>query len=313
MTARRPSAVQRADRRSGVALRAHREPNPGGVFLATLGNKVRELRQQYSLSRKMLAESAGVSERYLAQLESGTGNASIILLRRLATALNVRVTYLLDSDISAERALVNRFVDSVPEQRLPEVMNRLLGEFGADESVRRKRIALIGLRGAGKSTLGTALARAMRRPFIELDHEIERAAGMPLAEVFMLYGQLGYRNFERRCLDRLIGRQSAMVVSIGGGVVSDNDTYQLLLRNCFTVWIKASPAEHMSRVVAQGDLRPMRGHSQAMDDLKAILAAREPQYALADVVIDTSGQTVTKSVAALRLAVMGSQDWSSRS
>jgi XRE family aerobic/anaerobic benzoate catabolism transcriptional regulator len=208
--------------------------------------------------------------------------------------------------MSAERAQVSRFIEGLPEKRLPDVMRRLLCEFGADESVRRTRIALIGLRGAGKSTLGGALAKSMRRPFIELDGEIEREAGMPLSEVFMLYGQSGYRNLERHCLDRLIGRQTALVVSVGGGVVSDTQTYQLLLGNCFTAWIKASPEEHMSRVVAQGDLRPMRGHAQAMDDLKSILAAREPLYARADVAIDTSGQTVAKSLAALRLAIVGS-------
>jgi XRE family transcriptional regulator, aerobic/anaerobic benzoate catabolism transcriptional regulator len=306
MAARRSSAGSRVVRKSTVIAQSSREPRAGGAFLVTLGNTVRELRQQRGLSRKSLAEVADVSERYLAQLESGTGNASIILLRRVADALNVRVTYLLDSDVSAERAQVSRFIDGLPENRMPDVMRRLVSDFGGDESVRRRRVALIGLRGAGKSTLGGALAREMRRPFIELDREIEREAGMPLSEVFMLYGQPGYRNLERHCLERLIGRQTALIVSVGGGVVSDMETYQVLLGNCFTVWIKASPAEHMSRVVAQGDTRPMRGHAQAMDDLKAILASREPQYARADVVIDTSGQAVAKSLAALRLAIHGS-------
>jgi XRE family transcriptional regulator, aerobic/anaerobic benzoate catabolism transcriptional regulator len=308
LNGRRSPAIARADRRSALSARASRESLSGSSFLVALGLKVRGLRREHALSRKMLAELAEVSERYLAQLESGTGNASIVLLRRVAAALNVRVTYLLDSESSAQRAQVSRFIDSLPEERLADVMRRLQSEFGADESVRRKRIALIGLRGAGKSTLGNALAKALRRQFIELDHEIEREAGMPLAEVFMLYGQPGYRNLERRCLDRLIARQTDMVVSVGGGVVSDTETYQLLLGNCFAVWLKASPAEHMSRVVAQGDMRPMRGHAQAMDDLKAILAAREPQYARADSTVDTSGQTVARSLAALRLAVSGGKD-----
>ena len=262
------------------------------------------MREQRGLARKVLAEIADVSERYLAQLESGDGNASVNLLRRVATALNVRMTHLLGCEASIERSQVNVFVDSLPERRLEEVLRRLKSEFGTDESVRRKRIALIGLRGAGKSTLGSALAKAMRRGFLELDREVEREAGMALSEIFMLYGQSGYRNLERQCLERIINSQNDVVVSVGGGVVSDADTYQLLLGSCYTVWVKASPAEHMSRVIAQGDLRPMRGHTQAMEDLKSILAAREPEYARADTVVDTAGQGVARSLAALRLAVV---------
>jgi XRE family aerobic/anaerobic benzoate catabolism transcriptional regulator len=270
------------------------------AFLAALGQTVREVREQRGLARKVLAETADVSERYLAQLEAGGGNASVVLLRRVATALNVNLVRLLGSELSAERSRLNGFIDSVPERRLEEVMRRLLAEFGSDESVRRKRIALIGLRGAGKSTLGTALAKAMRRPFSELDREIEREAGMALSEIFMLYGPSGYRKLERQCLERIIASQGDVIISVGGGVVSEADTYELLLSNCFTVWIKASPSEHMSRVIAQGDLRPMRGHAQAMDDLKAILADRETEYARADAIVDTSRQSVMKSLAALR-------------
>ena len=277
--------------------------NSDPAFLAGLGKRVREAREQRGMVRKVLAEAAEVSERYLAQLESGTGNASVVLLRRVAAALNVPTTHLLGSDISAQRSQVSRFLDSVPERRLSEVLRRLVDEFGTDESVRRKRIALIGLRGAGKSTLGSGLAKAMRRPFVELDKEIECEAGMELSEIFMLYGQSGYRDLERRCLDRIIASQRDVVMSVGGGVVSEPDSSQLLFANCFTVWIKASPAEHMSRVVAQGDLRPMRGHAQAMEDLKAILAARGPLYGRADAVVDTSGQSVMKSLNALRLVV----------
>jgi XRE family aerobic/anaerobic benzoate catabolism transcriptional regulator len=191
----------------------------------------------------------------------------------------------------------------VPDRRLEEVLRRLVGEFGTDEGVRRKRIALVGLRGAGKSTLGSALARAIRRPFIELDRHIERDAGMELSEIFLLYGPSGYRDLERRCLDRVIASQNEAVISVGGGVVSDAESYQLLLTNCFTVWIKASPSEHMARVIAQGDLRPMQGHAQAMEDLKGILAIREPLYARADATVDTAGVSVTRSLTALRSVV----------
>jgi XRE family transcriptional regulator, aerobic/anaerobic benzoate catabolism transcriptional regulator len=271
MTARNTSTAGRLDRRPATDPSASREPQSDEAFLGALGNRVRALRDERRLSRKMLAEAADVSERYLAQLESGNGNASVILLRRVATALNVRMTYMLGADMSVERAQLLRFIDSLPEKRLQEVTHRLVSDFGADESVRRKRIALIGLRGAGKSTLGSALAKGLRRPFIEVDGEIERAAGMPLSEVFMLYGQPGYRNLERQCLEHIIASQNEVVMSVGGGVVSEADTYQLLLGNCFTIWIKASPAEHMSRVIAQGDMRPMRrGRTAAMEGLMCL-------------------------------------------
>jgi XRE family transcriptional regulator, aerobic/anaerobic benzoate catabolism transcriptional regulator len=274
-----------------------------GEFLTGLGLRVRTAREERGLSRRVLAEAADVSERYLAQLESGEGNASVILLRRVAKALGMRLTDLLDADQSAALQRINRLVDGLPARRHEEVLQKLISEFGTEEGLRRKRIALIGLRGAGKTTLGTALAKELRRPFIELDAEIARDAGMPLSEIFLLYGASGYRGIERRCLLRLVNSQSDIVISVGGGVVSDPETYQVLLANCYTVWIKASPSEHMSRVIAQGDMRPMKGHAQAMDDLKAILAARDPLYARADKAVDTSGESVEKSLAALRRAV----------
>jgi XRE family aerobic/anaerobic benzoate catabolism transcriptional regulator len=300
---KRSSESLRAELRLTTDVGLPRQPLSDAAYLRALGRRVREAREQRGMARKVLAEVSGVSERYLAQLESGSGNASVTLLRRVAAALNVRITHLLGCDTSAQRTLVSSFVDSIPERRLDEVLRRLVGEFGTDESVRRKRIALIGLRGGGKSTLGSALARVIRRPFIELDRHIEREAGMALSEIFLLYGQSGYRDLERRCLDRIITGQSEVVISVGGGVVSEPESYQLLLTNCFTVWIKASPAEHMSRVIAQGDLRPMQGHAQAMEDLKTILIAREPLYARADAAVDTSGVSVTKSLAALRLII----------
>jgi XRE family transcriptional regulator, aerobic/anaerobic benzoate catabolism transcriptional regulator len=294
----------REARKATTPAKPDREQLSDEEFLGMLGKVVRQTREQRGMARKMLAEAADVSERYLAQLESGDGNVSVILLRRVAAALNLRITHLLGYEVSPRRAQLNSLVDSLPEQRLEEVMNRLMDDFGTDESVRRKRIALIGLRGAGKSTLGSALAKTMRRPFVELDREIEQEAGMPLSEIFMLYGQSGYRSFERQCIERVIDSQTDVVMSVGGGIVSDTETYQFLLSNCFTVWIKASPSEHMSRVVAQGDLRPMRGHARAMEHLQEILAAREPQYSRADATIDTSRQTVNKSLALLQAATM---------
>lgn len=270
-------------------------------FLCSLGRRVREAREQRGLARKALARDANVSERYLAQLETGEGNASVVLLRRLAVALGVRIVDLLDpgTDV-AEQRMLRRFLDSLPAERLREVLQRLTTEFGQDAAVRRKRITLIGLRGAGKSTLGQELAKSLRRPFIELDQEIEREAGISLSEVFLLYGQAGYRRIERRCLERIIHSQDEIVLSVGGGIVSEPETYNLLLLNCYTVWVKARPEEHMARVVAQGDTRPMAGHAEAMDDLRNILSAREPLYSKADTTLDTSGRSVGDSLAELQ-------------
>jgi XRE family aerobic/anaerobic benzoate catabolism transcriptional regulator len=274
------------------------------TFLASLGRRVRDARQQRGMARKVLSQTADVSERYLAQLEGGTGNASIILLRRIAAALGLQLTDLVDTDESPdEQRLIRRFLDSLPPARLEEVLRRLTAEFGQEEPVRRKRITLVGLRGAGKTTLGATLAKALRRRFVELDTEIEREAGISLSEVFLLYGQAGYRRIERRCLERVINSQEDIVLTVGGGIVSEPDTYNLLLLNCYTVWIKAAPEEHMARVVAQGDLRPMAGHAEAMEDLRNILSARESLYGKADAVVDTSGSPIETSFAALQQAI----------
>jgi XRE family aerobic/anaerobic benzoate catabolism transcriptional regulator len=256
------------------------------------------------MSRKALSQEADVSERYLAQLEAGTGNASIVLLRRVALALHMQLSDLLESaEPAAEHKLIRRFLDSLPPQRLSEVLQRLTRDFGQEEAVRRKRITLVGLRGAGKTTLGIALAKNLRRRFVELDKEIEREAGISLSEVFLLYGQAGYRRIERRCLERIINSQEDIVLAVGGGIVSEPETYTLLLQNCYAVWVKAAPEEHMARVVAQGDMRPMAGHAEAMEDLRNILIARDALYGKADAVVDTSGCAVEESLAALQRAV----------
>lgn len=283
------------------------EGTPGDAeFLRTLGKRVRALRERRGMARKLLARDADISERYLAQLETGEGNISIVLLRRIALALGVPLTDLLsDSSRSLEHRLIRRFLERLPEHRLEEVIFRLQRDSGTQEAVRKQRIALIGLRGAGKSTLGSALAQEMHLPFVELNREIERDAGLSLSEVFMLYGQAGYRRIERRCLERVIQSYERAVISVGGGIVSEPETYELLLSNCFTVWLKAAPEEHMARVAAQGDFRPMQGHHQeeAMKDLRRILDARAPLYRKADAVVDTAGQTPEASLVNLRQAV----------
>jgi XRE family aerobic/anaerobic benzoate catabolism transcriptional regulator len=275
------------------------------AFLAGVGRRVREARERRGMARKVLSQQANVSERYLAQLEGGEANASVLLLRSVATALGVPMTNLLDPrETTVEQRLIRRFLERLPEHRLEDVVFRLMRDFGQEQSARKQRIALIGLRGAGKTTLGALLARELGVSFVELDREIERDAGISLSEIFLLYGQSGYRRIERRCLERVIAAHERMVMTVGGGIVSEPETFNLLLQNCYTVWVRATPDEHMARVVAQGDLRPMQGHAEAMEDLKRILDAREPLYRKADVTLDTSGEAPTASMARLRQAIV---------
>lgn len=274
-------------------------------FLAFLGKRVRALRARRGMTRKMMAREANVSERHLAQLEAGEGNVSIVLLRRIARALNVSLAEMFspEAETRRETVLIQRFLERLPANRMEDAMRRLAREFGTEERARRKRIALVGLRGAGKSTLGSKLASEMKIPFIELDAEIEKDAGMPLGEIFSLYGQAGFRAMEQRILERVLQKFDRGVISVGGGVVSEKDTYEFLLAHCYTVWIKAQPEEYMARVIAQGDFRVMGGSKQAMDDLRGILEAREPLYRKADFCLDTTGDSVDESFAKLKAAL----------
>ncbi len=278
---------------------------PEGDFLQLLGKRVRALRKRRAVTRKVLATDADVSERHLAQLESGEGNVSIVLLRRIAAALGVSLPELLASEVDepAEKRLIQQFLERLPAHRLEDVVGRLTRDFGHEQTARRSRIALIGLRGAGKSTLGARLGSALHVPFVELDGEIEKDTGMPLAEIFSLYGQSGYRAIERRTLERVTREHDHAVFSIGGGVVSEKETYDYLLSHCYTIWIKALPEEHMTRVIAQGDLRAMAGSNRAMEDLRQILETREPLYRKADLVLDTSGTPVEESFGQLKAAI----------
>lgn len=270
-------------------------------FLQKVGRRARELREERGITRRSLAVEADVSERYLGQLETGVGNISIMLLRRLAVALKVDLAELLETEtIQVEQRSLRRWLQQIPRHRIADVLARLEREVGAEREARRGRIALIGLRGAGKSTLGERLAHEMNVPFVEMDREIEKESGLPLSELFSLYGTAGYRRFEGRCLERIVKDYPRAVVSVGGGVVAQTSTYETLLANCFTIWIKANPAEHMQRVISQGDMRPMADSREAMEDLKRILATREPQYRKADRILDTSGLSVDVSFARLR-------------
>jgi XRE family aerobic/anaerobic benzoate catabolism transcriptional regulator len=275
-------------------------------FLLSLGKRIRELRERRGLSRKLLARESKVSERYLGHLETGEGNISVLLLRRVASALSVTLGEVLipEEQDSVERRLIRRFLERLPARRMEEVIFRLMRDFGHEEAARRKRVALIGLRGAGKSTLGPMLAKELKVPLVELNREVARETGLPVSEVIALYGQAGYRRIERRVLERVISENDRAVIVAGGGIVAEEDAFNLLLANCFTVWLKAQPEEHMARVLAQGDLRPMAGNEEAMDDLKRILAAREPLYRKADAVVDTSGDAPEASLLKLRDAVV---------
>jgi len=291
-----------ASTNSKVASLHRVTPTPDGDFLLFLGKRVRQLRSLRGMTRKIVARESDVSERHLAQLEAGEGNVSIVLLRRIATALNVSLVELFAPEVEepAEKQMIQRFLERLPNHRLEDVVFRLMRDFSPGEKLRRKRIALIGLRGAGKSTLGSKLALEMQVPFIELDGEIEKDTGMPLGEIFSLYGQSGYRAIERRTLERVLNENERAVLSVGGGVVSEKETFDYLLSHCYTVWIKAQPEEYMRRVMAQGDFRAMAGNDDAMEDLRRILEAREPLYRQADMVLDTSGISAEESYSRLK-------------
>lgn len=283
---------------------------PESDFLLSLGKRVRQLRNRRGMTRKMMAQEADVSERHLAQLEVGEGNVSIVLLRRITAALHVSLAELFAPEIeeSVEKRLLLRFLERLPANRREDAVLRLMRDFGGEEKARRNRVALIGLRGAGKSTLGARLSKETKIPFVELDAEIEKEAGMPLAEIFSFYGQSGYREIEKRTLKRVLNEFPQVILSVGGGVVSEKETYDFLMSNCYTIWIKAQPEEHMARVIAQGDFRAMAGNDQAMEDLRRILDSREPLYRQADMCIDTSGSSVDESFAKLKAAWQANQE-----
>ncbi len=272
-------------------------------FLTVLGERVRLMRSRRGVTRKVLAREAGISERHLANLETGTGNASVLLLRQLAQALNCSMAELVGQDgiASPELIRIRQMLRGRDEATLQRVRLALADLLGADHPhpSRTGRIALIGLRGAGKSSLGRMLAEALGVPFVELNRIVERIAGCDVLEIHSLYGSQAYRRYEQRALDEAISTFPKAVVATAGGLVSEPATYELLRSRCFTVWLRASPEEHMQRVVAQGDMRPMAGNAEAMADLKRILAGREALYGRADVTVNTSGKSQDDAFAEL--------------
>jgi XRE family aerobic/anaerobic benzoate catabolism transcriptional regulator len=271
-------------------------------YLGLLGERVRMLRHQRGMTRKALAQHAKVSERYLAQLEAGLGNISIVLLRRVARALGLRVAQLVHdgADPPLDLVLLTQFLERLPADMLVEARKLVAEHFSSpSEDVRSKRIALIGLRGGGKSTLGALLAQHLGIPFIELDREIERRSGATLSEIFDMFGQETFRRAERDALDDVLRQHPAFVIATSGSIVTEPGTLELLLSSCFTVWVRAEPQEHMKRVMAQGDMRPMAHSARAMEDLISILKSREPLYARAEAALSTSGKTPEQNLAEL--------------
>jgi len=272
------------------------------AYLHRLGERVRTLRNQRGMTRKALAAHARVSERYLAQLEAGLGNCSIVLLRRIARAIGLPVTQLVHegSEPALDLVLLSQFLERLSPPALADARDLLLKHFSEpSEAVRRRRIALIGLRGGGKSTLGRLLAERLDVPFVELDHEIERRSGANLSEIFDMFGQETFRRAEREALDDVLRRHPHFVIATSGSIVAEPSTLELLLASCFTVWVRAEPEEHMKRVMAQGDMRPMANNVRAMEDLVSILKSREPLYAKAEAVIATTGKTPEQNLTEL--------------
>jgi XRE family aerobic/anaerobic benzoate catabolism transcriptional regulator len=275
------------------------------AFIATVGERVRKARQLKGMARRVLSELSGVSQRYLAQLENGDGNISIGLLYKVAEALDHRIEWLVgvDDPWGSEAARVVELFRGANSGLKQKVMEILLAAQAAE--LRRQRVGLIGLRGAGKSTLGRRLGAALSFPFAELNRDIEEQSGMPVADVMALYGQEGYRRLERQALERVVSTSDQVVLAVAGGIVTEPETFTFLLRHFHTIWLKASPEAHMRRVLEQGDERPMAGNPKAMAELTAILTSREALYAKAETVVETEGRAIEESTRDLLEAVKG--------
>lgn len=302
--------VRPAPRRSGPAAGAE-EGGDKHPFLVGLGERVRALRARRGMTRRAVALAADVSERHLANLEYGIGNVSMLVLVQVAGALQCSLAELI-GDVttrSPEWLLLRELLEHRDEdtlRRVRVVVGEMLGMGSAGDpgkGQRSPRVALVGLRGAGKSTLGQRLADDLGFAFVELSREIEKFAGCSVNEIQALYGQNAYRRYERRALEEAIQIYPEAVIATPGGLVSDAATFNLLLTHCTTVWLHADPEDHMKRVAAQGDLRPMAASQEAMEDLKGILAGRAAFYSKAEFRLDTSAQPLEPTFLALRQLV----------
>ncbi|MGD0850088.1 helix-turn-helix transcriptional regulator [Bradyrhizobium sp.] len=281
--------------------------DPETSFLEQLGQRVRTMRALRGMSRKVLAKVSGISERYIAQLESGKGNVSIVLLRRVSIAMAAHLEDLIPSgEPSPDWPVIRDLLRKASLNQIAQAKNVLSGHAGgaaAQRGMSFAGIALIGLRGAGKSTLGKMLAKKIGWSFVELNKEIEAQNGLSVAEIIALYGQEGFRRMEQAALNQLLARKELTVLATGGGIVSEPLTFDLILSSFYTIWLKAEPEEHMARVRGQGDLRPMADDRSAMAELRTILRSREPLYARASAVVDTAGLSVDAAAARLIDAV----------
>ena len=279
--------------------------DPETSFLETLGQRVRTMRALRGMSRKVLAKVSGISERYIAQLESGKGNVSIVLLRRVSNAMGAHLEDLIPAaEPTPDWAIFRDLLRQATASQIAQAREVLAGgRAAANRKMSFSGIALIGLRGAGKSTLGKILANRIGWGFVELNKEIEAQNGLSVAEIIALYGQEGFRRLEQAALTQLLARREPMVLATGGGLVSEPLTFERILSSFYTIWVKADPEEHMARVRGQGDLRPMADDRSAMAELRNILASREPLYARASAVVDTAGLTVDAAAARLIDAV----------
>lgn len=282
---------------------------PVTALLEVVGRKVRALRTSRGLTLAALAEASGVSPRFLSDLEAGRGNISIARLESVAHALHSPLDRLVSDDAPGAtgdarglRAEVDAEIRALPDDALPDALDWLRSRRNA---ATLEKVALIGLRGAGKTTVGSRVARRLKVPFIELDRRIEQAAGMSLPNLFSIHGEPYYRRLEQEALREVVGRRGPALIAAGGGIVTHEETFDLLRGSCLTIWLEAAPDDHWDRVVAQGDQRPMRGKPQAMAELRAILEARRPLYARAHRRIDTSALGLSGSVDAVERAVSG--------
>jgi XRE family aerobic/anaerobic benzoate catabolism transcriptional regulator len=279
--------------------------HPETGFLVELGQRVRTMRALRGMSRKVLAKVSGISERYIAQLESGKGNVSIVLLRRVSQAMAAHLEDLIPaSEPAPDWPVIRDLLRKATPGQIAQAREILAGSgASAHRQMSFAGIALIGLRGAGKSTLGKLLAKQIGWSFVELNKEIEAQSGLSVAEIIALYGQEGFRRMEQAALGQLLARKELMVLATGGGIVSEPLTFDLILSSFYTIWLKAEPEEHMARVRGQGDLRPMADDRSAMAELRTILRSREPLYARAAAVVDTAGLSVDAAAARLNEAV----------
>lgn len=268
-------------------------------LMARVGDRVRKARERKGIPRRVLSENSGVSPRYLAQLEAGEGNISIVLLQRVAMALDYKIDWLISEEdpyLSEALQVADLFRRSTADKRA-QVMAILNPQPAAEQ--RAQRICLVGLRGAGKSTLGALAGEKLGVPFMELNREIELVSGMPVEEVMALYGQEGYRDLEAEALRRIAATHERVILAVAGGIVAEPQTYNELLGKFNTIWVRTSPEEHMSRVRAQGDERPMANNPEAMQQLQSILKAREVLYERAQFQLDTSHRSVSTSLSLL--------------